>query len=317
MYAGNEYDGYGGASYGGNDYFTSDGYQGNNNIGGGSQENENFGGRNADEKKRRNNQSLIPMTIQQIEDDCVYDPEQGAYINNGYKLELVHLAGRIVDTNVSSTNLTLYIEDDTSQQRVMLQYYLKNQQHSKYDQMLTENMVPGVLLSCFGVLKQFKKGENAGELPYLSMYTGHILKNEAEYKAHGLAAKYASLYNAKGALRDRGKKPMQSSGDVGYGGQNQMSGMYGTNTYQGGNSLASMMGGQGQNSEEGREKERVLGFMRQHADPDSQGIAFERILRELSPVGLTHEKIRNALNLLLDEGNIYTTIDDSTYAVTE
>merc|ERR1712146_853863 len=74
----------------------------------------------------------------------------------------------------------------------------------------------------------------------------------------GLAAKYASLYNAKGALRDRGKKPMQSSGDVGYGGQNQMSGMYGTNTYQGGNSLASMMGGQGQNSEEGREKERVL-----------------------------------------------------------
>ena len=69
--------------------------------------------------------------------------------------------------------------------------------------------------------------------------------------------------------------------------------------------------------EEGREKERVLGFMRQNTDPDSQGIAFERILRELSPVGLTHEKIRNALNLLLDEGNIYTTIDDSTYAVTE
>lgn len=107
---------------------------------------------------------------------------------------------------------------------------------------------------------------------------------------------------------------MQSSGDLGYGSQNQM---YGNNSYQGGNSLASMMGGHGQNSEEEREKERVLGYMRQHADPDSQGIAFETILRELTSVGLTHEKIRKALNLLLDEGNIYTTIDDSTYAVTE
>ena len=107
----------------------------------------------------------------------------------------------------------------------------------------------------------------------------------------------------------------ESSVDTGYGGQNQMSSMYGNNPYQGG--LASMMGGQGQNSEEEREKERVLSYMRQNAEPDSQGIALETILRELTTTGLTHEKIRKALNLLLDEGNVYTTIDDSTYAVTE
>ena len=33
MYAGNEYEGYGGASYGASDYYNSDGYPGNNNIG--------------------------------------------------------------------------------------------------------------------------------------------------------------------------------------------------------------------------------------------------------------------------------------------
>ena len=57
-------------------------------VGGGSQDNDNYGNRNPDEKKRRNNQSMIPMTIKKVEDDCVYDSEQSAYIYNGYKLEL-------------------------------------------------------------------------------------------------------------------------------------------------------------------------------------------------------------------------------------
>lgn len=113
--------------------------------------------------------------------------------------------GKIVDTNTTSTNLTMYIQDDSSEQRLMVQYYLQTQTNSKYTQRLMESMVPGNILSCFGSLKAFKKGENANELPYLGMFAGHIVNNETEYKAHGLAAQYVSLYNTKGPLRDRGK----------------------------------------------------------------------------------------------------------------
>ena len=110
--------------------------------------------------------------------------------------------GKIVDTNTTSTNLTMYIQDDSSEQRLMVQYYLQTQTNSKYTQRLMESMVPGNILSCFGSLKAFKKGENANELPYLGMFAGHIVNNETEYKAHGLAAQYVSLYNTKGPLRD-------------------------------------------------------------------------------------------------------------------
>ena len=58
----------------------------------------------------------------------------------------------------------------------------QEQTNSKYTQRLMESLVPGNILSCFGSLKAFKKGENANELPYLGMFAGHIVNNETEYK---------------------------------------------------------------------------------------------------------------------------------------
>jgi len=63
-------------------------------------------------------------------------------------------------------------------------------------------------------------------------------------------------------------------------------------------------------------KDRIQSCIRENNAGDA-GLSFESILKHLTAVGLTHEKIRRGIDDLLDEGNLYTTVDDNTYAVTE
>lgn len=109
--------------------------------------------------------------------------------------------GRVVEHELASTLLQLKIQDNSSQAIISIQYYLKGQQ----DQKITGSVTEGAIFSCFGALKTYKKSENPGGLPYLNMYGGYAVTNEAEYRAHELSTRYTSLYNAKGPLRDLGK----------------------------------------------------------------------------------------------------------------
>ena len=107
--------------------------------------------------------------------------------------------GKVVEHEVASTLLQLKIQDNSSQTIFSVQYYVKGKQ----DQNITENVTEGAIFSCFGAIRTYKS--NPGAPPYLNMFAGSAVTNEAEYRAHELSTRYTSLYNAKGPLRDLGK----------------------------------------------------------------------------------------------------------------
>ena len=265
-------------------------FQGGDSGGGFSSNDNNFGGgsQGSPNKQRRNydEQTLIPVTI-----SMAYKARQDSSggndvltLEDGRALHSVKIIGAVRSADIQSTNIMYTIEDGTGALNV--KQWADDNDAEAIGEMKRQNAKEGIYVKVIGQISDYdgKKQLVANSVQALSSaneLTHHLL--EVMYSAE----KYKQADSIVSA-------PMMHNN----------SGMaFGNN-----NSMQQQMGGGDDSSSL---KERVLQFLREN---DSEtGASIETCIQQMSDVA--EADIRQAAEHLSEEGQIYSTINESYFKV--
>ncbi len=262
-------------------------FQGGDSGGGFSSNDNNFGGgsQGSPNKQRRNydEQTLIPVTI-----SMAYKARQDSSggndvltLEDGRALHSVKIIGAVRSADIQSTNIMYTIEDGTGALNV--KQWADDNDADAIGEMKRQNAKEGIYVKVIGQISDYdgKKQLVANSVQALSSaneLTHHLL--EVMYSAE----KYKQADSIVSA------PVMQNNSGMAFGNKNQQMG--------GGDDSSSL-------------KERVLQFLREN---DSEtGASIETCIQQMSDVA--EADIRQAAEHLSEEGQIYSTINESYFKV--
>lgn len=257
------------------------GFSNDNNYGGGSQ--------GSPDKKRRNydEQTLIPVTIA-MAFQASSDSSGGndtLTLKDGRPLHQVKIIGAVRHAEVQSTNIMYTIEDGTG--AIDVKQWADDNDAEAIGEMKRQSARDGIYVKVIGQISEYEGRKQVVANSVQTLSSGNELTH------HLLEVMYS------------GEKFKQADSIVSAPIMQKSNGM----TFGNNNNYNSMQGGGGNDSD--ATKERVLQFLREN---DSEtGASIEACIQQLKDIAETD--IRNAADNLSEEGQIYSTINESFFKV--
>lgn len=257
------------------------GFSNDNNYGGGSQ--------GSPDQKRRNydEQTLIPVTIA-MAFQASSDSSGGndtLTLKDGRPLHQVKIIGAVRHAEVQSTNIMYTIEDGTG--AIDVKQWADDNDAEAIGEMKRQSARDGIYVKVIGQISEYEGRKQVVANSVQTLSSGNELTH------HLLEVMYS------------GEKFKQADSIVSAPIMQKSNGM----TFGNNNNNNSMQGGGGNDSD--ATKERVLQFLREN---DSEtGASIEACIQQLKDIAETD--IRNAADNLSEEGQIYSTINESFFKV--
>lgn len=316
-------------NYGGYDAYGDGGAQGGNTGGfmAPTQGDGGFGGQqgygtssqNTPRKnKSRDLDALIPLTVHQIGAGTAQEQPDDVFRVDGVELKHVKLIGKILNLENQSTNVNFMLSDGTG--IIQAKQFLTdlNSSNDGYQpegeaQSREDELRNGMTVKCVGNLRSYQ-----GDLS-LSCFKIQPVTDYNEVTAHMLECIYTHLQNTRGpaggasntnAGATNTNTPMKQGTD----GFNMLK----TPTQQ----FSGMQMGQQPNFDNagddlaGFTKEQQLVLQALGTSDSDTGLSIQVIVGTLQSQ-LNEPQIRTALNYLVNEGHVYSTIDEDHYKRTE
>lgn len=262
-------------------------FQGGDSGGGGGFSNNDYGGgsQGSPDKKRRNydEQTLIPVTIAmayQASSDSSGGNNGGLALKDGRPLHQVKIIGAVRNAEVQSTNIMYTIEDGTG--AIDVKQWSDDNDAEAIGEIKRQTARDGIYVKVIGQISDY---EGRKQVVANSV---QILSSGDELTHHLLEVVYC------------GERFKQADSIVSAPIMQKTNGMsFGDNS--------NAMGGSGSDST----KERVLKFLREN---DSEtGASIDVCIQQLNDIA--EADIRRAANDLSEEGQIYSTINESFFKV--
>lgn len=290
-YAGFEYNerGYGG----GFDAFG--GFAGGMDMGGGfMNEGE---GKKSSEKKSRDRQSLMPVSVKQLLTATNHDD---VYRVDEVELNIVKLVGTISNAQEHSTNFTFLLNDGSGSIECKLWMEKDSSGMSKI-----ASLRNGTLARVIGNIREYDNKI------HVSVYDAHAVQDWNELTYHILDVIYTHCQNTKGPIAG-------ASGFV----PNQSSFMHSTPNGVRGGPMGTMGGGTNLNMVMKKESqslnEAVFNAYLIGSRGNQAGLSYHEALQALERQGLKigRDQLVASVQQLCNEGRLYTTLDDEHYGPT-
>jgi len=222
-------------------------------------------------------QTLTPVTIRQLFNATQQQPED-IFKVDGKELNQVTIVGQIISSQIQSTNLELVIDDSTG--KIDVRQWLEPDEGG--NQSLEEQrsrFAEGTYVRVVGHLRAFQQKRN------IMAFRIQPIDDWNEITFHLLEAIHVHLFNTRGPLE--GSEPVHVKPAA---------------TPQRGRAAGGGGGGHGDIL-----RNNVMEVLRS-APESKQGTAISEIVATLPDFG--EEEVRQAVDFLINEGHIYTTIDD-------
>lgn len=314
MYGGGFDDGAGGGGqFGGDSQFGGGGGQafGNSNFGGDA-----FGGGNMSQGggfavdnngpdakgKQLNKQSLAPCTIKQLKNAPASGGDNGFSVD-GKDLHQVTIVGLITHADEQNTNLQYTVDDGTDSINVKMWI------DAATDEAAIEKRAQwreGAVVRVIGQMRAFNQVR--------SIVAFHIqpLTDFNEYTFHFIEVVHTHLRNTKGSAAEQGGAPAAGAGMAGAS-MGVAGGMAGGMAPQGGAGFAPQPGFAANSV--ASTQETVMKYFTSYAETDI-GCTITDCVSAMGPQGVTDAQVRTAVENLVNEGHLYSTIDDEHYKAT-
>ncbi|KAJ2615675.1 ATP-dependent RNA helicase dbp10 [Coemansia sp. RSA 1365] len=298
---------YDGLGYGGGDQdFSYGGAAGgggggqdfsHNFSGGGGWMNSGDGGAGDDSSKSRGgyrNQTLRPVTIKQLVDVPQSTGDMPIHID-GDEVKQVTFIGVVRNITSQSVNVTYSIEDGTS--KIDVRMWLNNNTDAmdgdeSQNQMLDPAIAKGKYVRVYGDLKFFNNTR------HISAHKIRAVTDHNEISYHGLEAIYVHLKKTKGPAP--GQKLAGGTAASG----SMLINPYATS----GGGYGGMSGGLGSGMDPARAS--VLEAIKKAPENTREGVNISVIQKSLAGRFQSNE-ISDAVEWLINEGHVFTTLDDN------
>ena len=242
-------------------------------------------------KGNKDRQSLIPVTIKQLKNaPAMTSGEQGFQLD-GRDLYQVTICGLIMNADEQSTNLQYTIDDGTD--TIMVKMWVDADADDAFQERRA-HWKEGVVVRVIGQLRSFNNTKS------LVAYSMQPITDFNEYTFHFIEVVHTHLRHTKGPV------PM----DAPAAGYAAPSAMGGAPTAMGGYQQAAPMAPQQSLSD------LVLKFFQSKGEASDAGVTIHDASNALAANGVAPEQVRNIVEELVNEGHLYSTIDDDHYKAT-
>jgi len=251
-------------------------------------------------RKAYDEQTLIPVTIRMVLNSQPAISGDGSFqLTDGRELHQVKLIGAVRSADKQSTAVTYQIEDGTG---IIEVKEFVNDELPAMVQVREEAAQDHVYVCIIGQVKDYdnKKsiiGNSVRKIESTNQLTHHML--EVAYSAE----KYKKADQIVGAPQGGFGAPA----GVGFGG-----GPVGKNAMGGMGMAAPAAGGANEL------QQTVLQFVREHGESSDEGVNIAQVIAGTAAGGrFSEQEVRNVVENLATEGEIYSTIDENTFKVAE
>lgn len=294
MNYGGGYEAYGNDEYGGGGFMASQG---------GSQGTPNKGGGGRGGGGSRDNQTLLPVTLKQLQG--VQPGEDDGLTLDGREVSTVKVVAMLNELSPQSTNVRFKLDDGTA---VFDGQMFLHSDDADYAENELAKLRDGIYVRAVGKLRSFQ------ERVSLSCFSVVPIEDFNELTHHFLDAIYVHLYNTKGSMQpgSGGQQqqfgtPVKQQDQFGFGGQ--QGGQPAWN--QGGASLGYGGGATSMDYEDSSfspEQKAILDVL--GTCTSERGLKIDQLFNNLRGQ-MNEQQLRNALNYLTSEGHVYSTIDEN------
>ena len=263
-------------------------------------------------KQSLNKQSLMPCTIKQLKSAPAGTGADNAFVVDGQDLHQVTIVGLITHADEQNTNLQFTIDDGTGS--IIAKMWIDAAQ----DEATMEKRSmwkEGVIVRVVGQMRAFNQVR--------SIVAFHIqpLTDMNEYTFHFIEVVHTHLRNTKGKPDDQAAPPVggMGMGGVGGGGGMPVGGMGGMAAGRAPPGMAAAAGpsvaatnAQGMNNFQ----DTVFKFFQSYGESQETGATVEECANAMAAQGGTSAQVRQAVDDLVNEGHLYSTIDDDHFKAT-
>jgi len=254
-------------------------------------------------KGDKNRQSLMPVTIKQLKNAPAQSGGDNGFTIDGHDLHQVTIVGLIVAADEQSTNLQYTVDDGSD--TIMVKMWVDTDADEAFAERRAQ-WKEGVVVRVIGQLRSFNNTKS------LVAYAINPLTDFNEYTYHFLEVVHTHLRNSKGPPPNAAaaSAPMGAYGaPAGYGAPSGAGG-------------ASMMGGGAgafvaQPTSGGASfEDLVVTFFKTKGEDNETGCTIAQAAEALQANGVSLEQVRQYVDNLVQDGHLYSTIDDDHFKAT-
>lgn len=241
-----------------------------------------------------NSQTLLPVTVKMIDSAVAAGGSDESELRiDGKTVNTVLIVGCVTELNKQQTAVEFHVNDATGKMRA--RYYFQQEMQQTIDKV--EN---GVYVSIVGIVKMKPS-------PHVSVLTMRPVQSPDEISYHEIYVAYASL---------KSKKKKSTSGESAFSKVDQVSSPPRAEPV-----IQSVVTPMRRNEpmiatppkNEGPLKDRISKFLAEPQQQENQeGVSMNKLCQSFSDSKA--EEIKASMEQLLDEGMVYTTIDDDHFA---
>ena len=252
-------------------------------------------------KQSLNKQSLMPCTIKQLKNAPAGSGGDNAFVVDGQDLHQVTIVGLITHADEQNTNLQFTIDDGTGS--IVAKMWIDAAQ----DEATMEKRSmwkEGVIVRVVGQMRAFNQVR--------SVVAFHIqpITDFNEYTFHFIEVVHTHLRNTKGKPGEQAAPPVGGMGGgfpTGMAGGVAPPGMAAAAAGPSGG-----MNAQGMNNFQ----DTVFKFFQSYGESQETGATVEECTNAMAAQGGTAAQVRQAVEDLVNEGHLYSTIDDDHFKAT-
>jgi len=294
---------FGGGAFGGGAQFGADQFGGAQGGGGGFMQEPQIDNSAPDGKPKGNKdrQSLIPVTIKQLKNaPAMTNGEQG-FTLDGRDLYQVTAVGLITQADEQATNLQYTIDDGTDM--IMVKMWVDADADDQFAEKRAQ-WKEGVIVRVIGTLRSFNNTKS------IVAYSIQPITDKNEYTFHFIEVVHTHLRHTKGP-------PPAAAAPTGF----AAPGGYAAGSPAGGMGMAASSGGPApmqvqQAAPKHSINDLVLKFFQHKGESNDAGATIADAAGALASNGLSPDTVRTTVNELVDEGHLYSTIDDDHFKAT-
>lgn len=295
-------DQFGGAAFGGGNQFNASQFEG----GGFMQNNMQVDNSTPDGKARgdKNRQSLIPVTIKQLKNAPSNASGEQGFTLDGRDLNQVTIVGLIISTDEQSTSLMYNVDDGTDQ--IMVKMWIDQEQDDSFAERRAQ-WKEGALVRVIGQMRVFNSTKS------IVAYSIQPITDFNEYTFHFLEVVHTHMRFTKGpppAAQPSGYGGAALGGAAGASYGAPMVGAYGAPATPGGAMYAAP------SNSAGSLEALVLSFFQTKGEEKEQGCTVADVAGALQNNGANPEQVRGLVEQLVNDGHLYSTIDDEHFKAT-
>lgn len=249
----------------------------------------NLSQKNSSNAKKRDAQSLVPVTIKQL---LEAEQKDTKFTVDGRPLSQITVIGSVLSMKVEATNVTYLIDDSTG--KISVRIYIDSEEEAQ-----VQTFEPGTYVRCVGNLRSFNDRRNVIGFQLIPVTDF----NELTFHYLNVIACHLRCTKQPGNIT-----PAKSPGAAAHSssfGNPMMGGMPAQPTFQAEADAGGFTSIQN----------RVLDVFKTEGNDTDAGVSIHRLFELLPQV--PQQEIRNTLTFLSDEGHLYTTIDENHFKSTD